>query len=158
MKELLYFGDIDINSLEDYYETEIEFQGHEVSIDLNLDDEYLDTWAEDYSSFIPNIEKYHQDIKAMIKGYSHEKGLVKEFFTYHMEETAEEMAELIEKTDASLSHEDRMVSLLELRRIGFYFTEDNFATWDFTFGDFSDQIYVVITNKKGEVIDTTWES
>ncbi len=88
MKELLYFGDIDINSPEDYYETEIEFQGHEVSLDLNLDDEYSDTWAEDYNAFIPNLEKYHQDIKTMIKGYSHEKGLVEEFFTYHIEETA----------------------------------------------------------------------
>jgi hypothetical protein len=158
MKKLLYFEDIDTNSPEDYYETKIEFQGHEVSIDLNLDDEPSETWMEDYILFIPNLEKYHQNIKSMIKGYYNQEGLVKEFFAYHMEETADEIAELMEETDTSLSQDDRMVSLLKLRRIGFYFAEDNFATWDFTFGEFSDQIYVVVTDKDGKIIDTTWES
>ncbi|HCO68121.1 MAG TPA: hypothetical protein DIT04_10265 [Dysgonomonas sp.] len=160
-KKLPFFEEIiDWDDLEDYYETEVDFQGHEVSIDLNLDDEPEKTWAEDYAAFMNNMEQYHDSIRKMIKGYYNEDGLVKEFFTFHFEEADNEDARAeLAASDKTLSDEDQKLSLLKLRRLGFYFAEDNFATWDFMFNpDYTDQILVVITDKKGEVLDMTWES
>ncbi|MDU1889363.1 MAG: DUF2004 domain-containing protein [Dysgonomonas sp.] len=158
-QKLPYFEDIiDWNDLEDYYETEINFHNHTTSIDLNLDDEPQETWAEDYNKFMGKFEEYYQSIKKTIKGYYPEEGMVKEYYTYHLEEISEEMAEELEKTDKTLSEDERLHSILKLDRIGFYFAEDNFATWDFSFGDFTDQILVIYTDKEGEIEDISWES
>lgn len=160
-KKLPFFEEIiDWNELEDYYETEIDFEGHEISIDLNLDDEPEETWADDYTAFMENMGLYHDAIRKTIKGYYNQEGTVKEFFAFRFEELDNEdiSAELAE-ADKSLSDEDQKLSLLKIRRVGFYFAEDNFATWDFMFNpDYTDDILVVITDKKGAILDITWES
>lgn len=159
MKKLPYFEDVDWNSPEDYYEAELKYQNHDMTIDLNLDDDPEGTWAEDYTRFIQKLDEYYNNIRKVIKGYIPDKGgMVDEFFTFHFEEIPDEMQEVYNKTDANLPEDERKLQMLKLNRIGFYFAENNFATWDFSFGDFTDEILVIITDKKGEIIDITWES
>lgn len=160
-KKLTFFEEIiDWADLEDYYETEIDFQGHKVSIDLNLDNEPEKSWDKDYATFMENMEQYHDSIRKMIKGYYNKEGLVKDFFTFHFEEMdGDDIRAELAEADKNLSDEDQKLSLLKIRRIGFYFKEGNFATWDFMFNpEYTNQILVVITDKKGKVLDMTWES
>jgi len=153
-----YFDSIDTDSIEDYYEADIELDGDTVSLDLNLDDDPPANWAELYIPYTEKLGTYKKEIRKIIKGYYPEEGMVKEFITYHLEELEEDMDELLKNTDKNLPDIDRLMSVLTLNRIGFYFADNNFATWDFTFGDFSDQILVIITDKNGEILDITWES
>lgn len=155
---LPYFSEIDLDNLEDYYETEVAIGNEQISIDLNLDDEPLSDWQEGYTQYANNLGQHLQNIRSAFDKYYDEEGMVKEFYTYHQEELGEEIDELLKEADQNLTEKERMLSILKLERIGFYFDEDNFATWDFMFGDFSDQILVVITDAKGEILDITWES
>lgn len=155
---LPYFDEIDTDSIEDYYETDIELNNQNVSLDINLDDDPVSNWAELYTEYADKLSEYEVNIRKIIKGYYPEEGMVKEFFSYHMEQLPDEMEDLVKNADQSLSEENRMLSILRLDRIGFYFDKNNFATWDFTFGDFTDQILVIITDAKGEILDITWES
>lgn len=153
-----YFDEIDKDSVEDYYEADIELNGQSISLDINLDDDPPANWADLYTKYAGKLNEYEVAIRRIIKGYYPEEGMVREFFTYHQEELPDEMKELFNNTDQSLSEDDRLMAMLKLDRIGFYFDRNNFATWDFSFGDFTDQILVIITDGKGEILDITWES
>ncbi len=156
---ILHFGEMDLNELEDYYESQIDFKGQILNLDLNLDDGIPSaSWSEDYTNYINQLDSIHQNIRNSIKKYYPEEGMVKEFYTYHLEEVYDDVEEELKNADKSLSREDQLLSILSLQRIGFYFDEQNFATWDFMLGDFSDQILVIITDKDGEILDITWES
>ena len=152
-----YFDELDKDSTEDYYEADIELNGQSVSLDINLNDPPAN-WADLYTKYAGKLDKYEVSIRKVIRGYYPEEGMVKEFFSYHKEEFPDEMKKLFKNTDQNLSDEDRLMTMLVLDRIGFYFDKNNFATWDFSFGDFTDQILVIITDEKGEIIDITWES
>ncbi len=156
---ILHFGEMDLNELEDYYESQIDFKGQILNLDLNLDDGIPPaSWYEDYTNYINQLDSIHQNIRNSIKKYYPEEGMVKEFYTYHLEEVYDDVEEELKNADKSLSREDQLLSILSLQRIGFYFDEQNFATWDFMLGDFSDQILVIITDKDGKILDITWES
>jgi hypothetical protein len=155
-----FFGELDINSPEDYYETEIDFQNKKVDIDLNFDDALPEKkWFEDYINYANRLSDLYNYIKNEIKKYCPEDGIVKEYVDYHLQELPEEIEELLKTTDSSLPYEDKILSLIKLDRIGFYVDNKSYAIWDFSFGrDITDEILVIITNHKGDIEDITWES
>ena len=62
-------------------------------------------------------------------------------------------------TDDSNPKEERLLSVLELDRIGFYPGDENYAVWDYTIGrEIADMLVVVNTNSAGEINYVTWES
>ena len=62
-------------------------------------------------------------------------------------------------TDASKSKEERLLTALKLKRIGFYPGNENYAVWDYTIGkNVTDRLIVVVTDNNGNIKEITTES
>jgi hypothetical protein len=160
--KLQYFGELDQNVLEDYYSTQIEIDGHQIEIDLN----FTDTSIEEDRLLKVNalLEKLPEFI-GKLKGFIHndfKNGAdVQEYLDFHIEEVGEEeLASLFSKADQSLKKDEQLLSVLRLKRIGFYpDDEDSFTVSDFeTDPEISQYVLVLNTTIDQELHYITMES
>ena len=159
---LPYFEDLDLTDLEDYYEAEMPFGNDEIDLDLNFEATEIE------EDKLVKVKTFLDEIKAVVKVA--EQGIrddfatgtdVKEFIAFHIDEVEKhELDKLVMKADKKLSIEEQLLSVLKIRRIGFYPEEDEiFAILDFTLDeDLSDYLLVVNMNSKREVEYITMES
>lgn len=152
-------GLIDLDGEEDYYKSNTNINGQSVNIDINLYNDIPNNWYKGYTEYAGKLSEYDKKNIQFIKARYPQDGIVKEYVDWHMEDLREEMEQLLGKTDKNLPEDERILSLIKVERIGFYFDDNNYATWDYTFGsETTDQILVIITDEKGDIIDVTWES
>ncbi|RQO66105.1 hypothetical protein DBR43_28130 [Pedobacter sp. KBW06] len=160
--KLQYFGDLDQNALNDYYSIDIEIDGHQIGIDLNFQDTSI---AEDrllkVNAVLEKLPAFIGKLRGFIQEDFKNGTEVQEFLDFHLEEVAEEeLAPLLSKADQSLKKDEQLLSVLSLRRIGFYPDEDD----SFTVSDFetdpgiSQYILVVNTTIDQELHYVTMES
>jgi len=85
---------------------------------------------------------------------------VQEFLDFHLEEVDEELVALLSKTDQSLKKDQQLLSILDLRRIGFYPDKDEvFTVSDFGIDEeISRYVLVVNTTQDQELHYITMES
>lgn len=148
------FEELKPNELKDYYSTDMEIEGRQIQVDLNFSNtsiaesrllkvneilEKLPEFISKLSSFIQEDYKIGEDVQ--------------EFLDFHLDEIDEELASLLSKTDQSLKKDEQLLSILTLRRIGFYPDNDEtFAVADFEIDqDISQYILVVNTTKDQEL-------
>ena len=106
------------------------------------------------------MEQHNADVEAAIRADYEDGGDVKEYVDFHLEELD---ASIIDKvlvgTDASKSKEERLLTALKLKRIGFYPGNENYAVWDYTIGrEITDLLVVVNTDSTGKINYVTWEN
>jgi hypothetical protein len=163
--ELPYFGDLDLTDLGDYYDTEIEFNGRLVQLDLNFDDrETTIDKLDAIKDFLGKLKQQDQRNKGYIRT-DYEEVLYEDsvhfYLNFHLEEIGEEeLIGLVGPGDEDLPVEEQLLDKIELVRIGFYPDEDGFfAICDYSFGrEITNYILVISVNKKGELLDMTVES
>lgn len=160
--KLQYFGELDPNLLKDYYATEIEIDGHQIKIDLNFQDTSI---AEDrllkVNAVLEKLPVFIGKLKDFIHDDFKNGTDVQEFLDFHIEEVGEEeLAALLSKADQSLKKDEQLLSVLSLRRIGFYPDEDDsFTVSDFeTDPEISQYLLVVNTTIDQELHYITMES
>lgn len=157
--ELPIIGLTDLDSNEDYYEGYASINGQSVHIDVNLDDDVSGKWYKGYSEYAGKLDEYDKGNHRFIEARYLQTGIVKEYIDWHLEDMREEIDKLLDNTDKELTESDRILSLIKVERIGFYFDDNNYATWDYSFGsETTDQILAIITDKNGDILDVTWES
>jgi hypothetical protein len=159
---LPFFNELDSDNLKDYYEVDVVIAHNTIQLDLNFDEtsinpdkllilkSYLDA-----PQAIINIAK-----KGILNDYENGED-VKEFLTFHSEELDQsDLNNLLKHADKSLSLEEQLLSILKLRRIGFYpYEDDEFAILDFVLDeDVSQYILVVKMNNTKTVDNITMES
>ncbi|HMG07129.1 MAG TPA: DUF2004 domain-containing protein [Mucilaginibacter sp.] len=160
--KLPFFNELDSESLTDYYEVDIDIEQDKVQLDINFDETNIDP------AKLDTLKKYLDEPQAIINiakkeiFNDFENGEdVKEFLTYHIEELDQsELDNLLNHADKTLSLEQQILSILKLRRIGFYPDDDDiFAVLDFVLSeDISQYILVVKMNDSKTVDHITMES
>lgn len=151
--ELPYFGQLNIKSLEEYYDTSTTLRGQEINIDLNFDTINADkSKMESIKYILENIEKFNKQNKIYIDNdFNDKKGkIVKSYLKHHLEQLNEEELDiLIDKNENLISPIEQLLNKLILVRIGLYPDNDNYiTTFDYSIGKEITQYLVVITTDK----------
>lgn len=159
---LPFFNELDSDNLTDYYEVDVDIEQNKVQLDVNFEEKtinpdkllilksYLDS-----PQAIINIAK-----EAIINNFANGED-VKEFLTFHIDELNQnDLGNLLKQADKTLSLEEQILSVLKLRRIGFYpYDNDEFAILDFVLDEeISQYILVVKLNNNKTVDNITMES
>ena len=159
---LPFFNELDSDNLTDYYEVDVDIEQNKIQLDINFEETTIDPDKLfilksylDEPQFVINIAK-----KEIINDFANGED-VKEFLTFHIEELDQsDLDNLLKDTDKNLSLEEQILSMLRLRRIGFYpYEDDEFAILDFVLNeDISQYILVVKMNTNKTVDNITMES
>ena len=165
--QLPYFGEININSVEEYYCINAEIGEREIKIDINFEnkktDEITMKIVKDYLLKIPEIDSWN--IKKYTKDFL-ETGETQNYIEFYLEELMEEeLKELIDTNQDIENQKKQLLEKLELKRIGIYpdekFGASYFGVFDYSIKideEFCNQLLVLKTNEKGELDHITWES
>jgi hypothetical protein len=162
---LPYFGAINIESLAEYYEVDVEVNEKLVQIDLNFEANTLSLENfERVKSFIENIEKFDQNSHAYIQQNfeGEQDGTVKEYVYFHLDELGDDFLAHIGISN-SIDKAQQFLNKLYLTRIGLYpdgkYDTSYFAVFDYTTNqELSDQLLVVKTDHQGRLDHLSWES
>ncbi|RYU75315.1 DUF2004 domain-containing protein [Hymenobacter persicinus] len=161
---LPYFGQIETDNLDEYYDASVEISGNEISIDLNFENTATDvSELNKISNFISCIEKYDIINRGYIENdYQDADGdTVKFYVEHHLEELApEDLEELIDLAAARSEQEKQLLLRLKLVRVGLYPNgENSFAVFDYSIGEeLTDDLIVINTDEKGVLEHMTIES
>ena len=161
---LPYFGNLPTENLEEYYDVDIELNGNEIQVDLNFENQTVDTLILDkVKNFIEKVEKFDKLNKTYIlNDYNDEDGdTVKFYLEHHLEEVdKEELTKLVNFDDTIIEPEQQLLSKLKLVRVGLYpDNEDNFAIFDYSIGkDITNYLVVINTDENGQLDYMTMES
>lgn len=86
-KNITYFGEVEINSPQEYNEGQIVIDNRQIKLDLNFYDgvpEY--DWVAEYENYIKDLEQHKADVEAAIRADYEDGGDVKEYVDFHLEE------------------------------------------------------------------------
>jgi hypothetical protein len=161
---LPYFGNLQTENLEEYYDVDIELNGNKIQIDLNFENKTIDTLIMDnVKNFIEKFEDFDRlNKRYMLNDYNDEDGdTVKFYLEHHLEELdKDELTKLVNFDDTITAPEQQLLSKLKLVRVGLYPDgEYNFATFDYSIGkDITDQLVVINTDENGQLDYMTMES
>lgn len=156
-----YFGDIDPSTIQDYYETTIVLDNRTIKLDLNFKGTTIE--ADNIyklHGFLEEISILLTTVKEFIYA-NRDDGEVQFFIDFHKEELiGEELDFILENADKSLSTSQQILSVTQLRRIGFYPEQDNyFAIFDFGVDEnISQYLLVVIMNSDKTINHVAIES
>ena len=143
--QLPYFGEINAAALEDHYQSEIEFNGEDVSIDLTFENDTADELTmSKIISFLNNIIALETQNRILIKSDFDNDG-----------ETASYLQHFSKKIELPLPDK------LELMLISLFpDSEDCFAQFDYyiKLTELHSQLLTVRLTESGELIHIAWES
>src|SRR5687768_13502215 len=121
---LPHFKPIDLEKLQEYYDTQIEFNGNEVDLDLNFWGEAIEPKRLDLvKNILDNLKEFDSKNRQYIdQDYADENAdTVKTYVDHHLTETPEEeLAEYIDFNNSSITPERQLINALQLVRVGFY--------------------------------------
>ena len=161
---LPYFGNLDPNNLDEYYDVDIDFNEHKIQIDLNFDSNNIDTKRLDIvKQFIENVSVFDKKNKNhIIQDYADENcDTVKTYVEHYIENfDTDVLSEFIDFDNKETSQEIQLMNSLRLVRIGFYpDSEENFTTFDYSINpEIADHLVVIFTHSTGEMNYMTMES
>ena len=156
-----FFGEINFEKLEEWYETELELNGKtvEVSITVSTKSKTLDKndiqRVEDY---VENLQSNEESIRLLIQADFMGKGETKDYIDTQIEnQDKEDIADLIKTADKKLSKKEKLLSVLTLLRIVFYPEKEDkiFAVFDYTIDEelTDDLLAVKLRKDNGVIID-----
>lgn len=160
--KLPIFRELDLDELDNWYDAEVEVEGSKVSMDMNFDE----TTAEEsqvlpVKTFLEQLSELNQTLRQTISADFQTGNTTKDFLG-RVEEFADKqkLDSLLATADASLSKEEQLLSLLRLKRVGF-FPEDaeRFAMFDYTIGyEVTDFLLAFTLNAQTAVVELTVEN
>ena len=156
-----YFGEIDFERLEEWYETELELNGKtvEVSITVSTKSKSLDkNDIQQVDDYVENLQSNEESIRLLIQEDFREKGETKDYIDTQIEnQDKEDIADLIKAADKKLSKKEKLLSVLTLLRIVFYPEKEDkvFAVFDYTINEelTDDLLAVKLRKDKSVIID-----
>ncbi len=159
-----YFGSLDINDLEIYYDVNTDFNGREILIDLNFENKTIDfKRLEMARQFIENLRIHDLNNKKMIRqDFEDSNGeVVRDYVSHHIEELAlDDLEDLVGSGTKSADQPGLLVKQLHLERVGLFpDNESQFAVFDYSLGKELTNYFVVIsTDENGNPYDISMES
>jgi Protein of unknown function (DUF2004) len=159
---LIHFGEIDMEHLNDIYETTINFNNRVVVADIIFDeDSVTENKMAAIHIFLNDIEKFHEMAINAIKNDVETDGAVSSYINHHIETLDEnELSKIINQGNVTDSKETKLLAAFYLKRIGFYpDDESQFAVFDYTIGTHVTN-YLIAVNfaKGGKIVNLAMES
>ena len=154
------FEPIDPDNLNDYYTTEIDFQGRMVPLDINFDEYAIDRQKlEAVEPFVANPGLYHDKAVAAMQQDYLSGTIVKPYLEEHLNLFTHQSS-AAEPATITGEGSTKQIAQLYLKRIGFYPENENeFAVFDYTINEEETQYLIVVNFKKdGEIDNLTMES
>ncbi|MBV4360286.1 DUF2004 domain-containing protein [Pinibacter aurantiacus] len=163
---LPYFGNIDSENLKEYYRIRADFNGREISIDLNFNADSIDEKGFNLMKrLLESIESFDRRNKEyIIRNYTEEVGAVRFYVQFHLDEEemgADELFGIVDFSNEIESPEIQLVKALQLKRLGLYphNSAKQFAIFDYSIGDeISQYLVVILTDENGNINEITVES
>ena len=159
--KLRYFEELKPNELEDYYSTNIEFEDRQIEIDLNFSNTSIaESRLLKVNVILEKLPEFVGKLNGFIQDDFKNRNDVQEFLDFHLDEIAEELVPLLLRADQSLKKDEQLLSILDLKRIGFYPDNDEiFTVSDFGLDEeISQYVLVVNTTQDQELHYITMES
>lgn len=159
--KLRYFEELKPDALQDYYSTDIDFEGRQIQLDINFESNTItESRLLIVNNILEKLPEFVDKLKHFIQEDFKEGNDVQEFLDFHIEEMGEELDSLLSTADKKLSRDEQLLSVVSLRRIGFYPEEDdNFTVADFGLDpEVSQYVLVVNTTEDQELSYITMES
>lgn len=161
-----FYGEINLENLDECYESEIELGGKNVEIDMWFEEETIDKEPiKKADQFLSELTKFYELSKVAIETDLKQGSIVKEYLEHHLEQIDEsELSKLgIDKGSDISSKINQFYQKLELMRVGLYptyaFDCEEFAVFDFTIGEeLTNYLIVVKMSEEGKIIELTTES
>lgn len=153
-----YFGEIDFEKLEEWYESEVELNNEilEVAITVSVLSKSLD--KEDFQKvddYLENLQKNEMNIREYVAQDFKAKGEALNYIDFLIEELdKEDIADLIESTDKKPTKKEKLLSVLKLSGIVFYPEKEDgtFAIYDYTIDqDLTDELLAVKVYKDNTI-------
>lgn len=162
--ELPFFGIIDTENVASYTDVTVNFQGKEISIDLNFDQKTTTSQVlNKCKAFLEQLDAWEKQNQSSIdRDYlTREYDTVKEYLEHHLEEIPEyELFQLIDKDNQSKSYIEQLREKLSLKRLGLYPEQGkSFATFDYSIGvEITQYLVVIVTDENGVLQQMMMES
>ena len=162
--KLPYFGNLDTDALEQYYDTNINFNSTQVQVDLNFGSETIAPEKLELAGrFIDNIRIHDINNRKRIEvDFNDEDGeTVGAYIQHHLEElNPADLAELIGGNIKTDEKAELLLKKLRLVRVGVYPEgEDQFGIFDYSFGEeLTNYLVVIFTDENGNIDYMTMES
>ncbi len=153
-----------MDQLEEWYESEFEYKGKTVTLDLNVEGakqiEAAEMQAVD--EFLDNLSEYEASVRSALKKDLNKKGFTYSYIDIIKDEIDEEELEgLLAEAEKKLKRNDRILSLIYLSRIGLYLDKEDetLAVFDYTISeDLTNELLVVNLSKDKQIKWITVES
>lgn len=166
MKEYVfpYFGKLQMDNLEEYYDVNIDYGDSEIQIELTFENKTIETYIMDKTkNLIENISKFDKQNQIYIfNDYNNSDGdTVKAYLQHHLEVVDKvELSRIINFEDTTTKPEKQLLAKLKLVRVAIYpEDEDNFAVFDYSIGqDITDYLVVINTDADGKLDYMAMES
>ncbi|OQP44650.1 hypothetical protein A4H97_09805 [Niastella yeongjuensis] len=160
--QLPYFGQINTAELEDYYQSEVELDGQDVSIYLSFEGDTVDErTTEKIIFFLNNLIVYAAQNSTLIKSDFENAGDAAEYIQYFSKQISKKLlGEVIDPNDGR-PIELQLLEKVELMEICLFpDSEDPFAQFDYyiKLTELHSQLLVVRLNELGELVHIAWES
>ena len=161
---LPHFGEIDPKNLEEYSDVDIDFDGQELQIDLNFENNSIDIQRLDVvKKFIENISAFDKKNRKYIEeDYADQDcDTVRTYLEHHLEEIGkDELSELVDFDNKETDSFTQLMNSLKLVRVGLYpDNEGQFAIFDYSIGrDLTQYLVVINTDENGNLDYMTMES
>ena len=153
--ELKYFGNIEPNNLEEYYDHQAVVAGNEIELDLNFEEEEIKLSSlEKVNDVLKSLDVLLSDAKESIsKDYDlgKESETARDFLAHHMDVLdSEEIQSLFGTNDVT---KELFMSKLIATRVGLYpEDEESFAIVDVTFeGEITNYLMAVTYDENNEL-------
>lgn len=162
---LPYFKPVELKKPQEYNSTQIEFNNHEVDLDLNFWGEPIEARRLDIvKNILDNLKDFDKkNLLYIEQDYADQNAdTAKTYVDHHLTELSEEeLAAVVDFSNSSTTPEKQLINALRLVRVGFYPDEgeDQVAVFDYSLGyDVTNYLIVIFINEKGELDHITMES
>ena len=153
-----FFGEIDLERPEEWYEAEHEINGETVEVSMTFSTTCKILGKDDIErvdNFIENLRSNVEAIRLLLQQDFESEGETRNYIDSQIEEQdKDDIADLIKDADKKLSKKEKLLSVLTLLRIVFYPEKGDkmFAVLDYTIdGDLTDDLLVVKLYKDNNV-------
>ena len=152
---LAYFGKINFQPVEEYYDVVADVESHPTRISLNFLNERLNhATIETIQSQLDRLPLLIEKAKDGIKTGLGKSESIDLYVSHHLAEIDDsELATLFEGLDPQLTDQEKIVEKLFLQRIGFYPDEaKRYIEMDFTIGNHLTQYVLMVVMNPSENI------
>ena len=162
--KLPHFGILDSESLDEYYDVDIDFNNGSVQIDLNFNGGTIDIKRLEIAShFIENIRIHDLNNKKYIENdfTDEDADTVQTYIDHHLKELAtDDLNSLIGANAKTADQPKLLVKKLQLVRVGLYpDSATEFAIFDYSIGqELTNDLVVIFTDENGNLDYMTMES